>query len=171
MPFKCSSCGMSFQVADEFMKHKLVHKEQSEIPEKKGLICFGCGKPIPIDSSKLNYSGDIVCPDCKQNMKVVLQNGEVAFAMSRESAEQTKEELLKQYGKWVVEYVKAKDLIDSLVPVPAALSEGEEMPTVTVTEDLLARFQYAEATMTAALKERRQIHEKLYRLQQSGTTD
>ena len=171
MPFKCFSCGVSFGTAEEFMKHKLVHQEQSEKPEEKGLICLRCGKPIPTDSSRPNYRGDIVCPGCKQTMKVVMRNGEVAFAMSKEGAEQTREELLKQYRKWVLEYMKAKDLIDSLVPVPTALSKGEKMPTITVTEDLLAKFQYAEATMAAALRERQQIHEKLHRLQQSGTTD
>ena len=165
MPYKCGACGLSFETADEFIKHKIVHQEKSEKPEKKGLICLRCGKPIPTDSSKPNYTGDIVCPACKQTMKVVMQNGEVALAMSKEGAEQTREELLNQYRKWVLEYVKAKDLIDSLVPVPANLSEGEEMQPITVTEDLLAKFQYAEATIAASLRKRQEIHEKLHRLQ------
>jgi hypothetical protein len=97
-------------------------------------------------------------------MKVVLLNGEVEFAMSQGNTEQTGEELLKQYGKWVLDYVKARDLVDSLVPVRAALSRNETMPTIKVTEDLMARIKYAETTMLAALREMRQIHEKLYRI-------
>ena len=174
MPFKCGLCGLSFETADEFTRHKLAHQEQqekSEQPEKKGLVCLRCGNPIPTDSYGPNYRGDIICPSCRQTMKVVLADGEVEFAMSKEGAGQTREELLRQYRKWVLEYMKAKDLIDSLVPAPTALSEGKEMLTITVTEDLLAKFQYAETTMAAALREIRQIHEKLHRLQQSGTTD
>lgn len=165
MPFKCNTCGLSFETADEFTKHRLVHQGESEKPEKRGLICLGCGKPIPTDSSKLDYTGDIVCPGCKQTMKVVMRNGEVAFAMSKGGTEQTREELLKQYRMWVLEYVKAKDLIDSLLPVSANLPEDEEMPTFTVTEDLLAKFQYAEATIATALRKRQEIHEKLHRMQ------
>ena len=166
MPFKCSSCGLSFETADEFVKHKLSHQEQTERPErpeKKGLICLGCGNPIPADYYGPNYRGDIVCPSCKQTMKVVIQDGEVEFAMSKGGAEQTGEELLKQYRKWVLEYMKARDLIDSLVTDPTNLSEGERMPKITVTDDLMAKFRYAEATMVAALREIQQIHEKLLR--------
>jgi DNA-directed RNA polymerase subunit RPC12/RpoP len=164
MPFKCALCGLSFETPDDFVKHKLAHQQQQEKPEKKGLTCLRCGKPIPNNFYGPNYKGVISCPDCRQTMKVVMVNGEVEFAMSQGGAEQTKEELLNQYRKWVLEYNKVKDLIDSLVPVPAALSEGGKMPVITITEDLLAKFQYAEATMGAALREIQQIHEKLHRL-------
>jgi len=79
MPFKCGSCGLSFDTAEEFIKHKLAHQEQP----KSGLICLGCGKPIPVDPSKANYKGDILCPSCGQVMEVTLKNGEVIFAMSK----------------------------------------------------------------------------------------
>ena len=81
MPFKCFLCGQSFNTAEGFMKHKLAHQEQ---PEKRGLICLRCGKPIPVDSSKENYRGDILCPRCGQKMRVILQNGEVVLAISKE---------------------------------------------------------------------------------------
>ena len=79
MPFKCGSCGLSFDTAEEFVKHKLAHREQP----KRGPICLGCGKPIPVDSSKANCKGDILCPSCGQLMEVTLKNGEVIFAMSK----------------------------------------------------------------------------------------
>ena len=163
MPFKCALCGLSFETPDEFMKHKLAHQEQLEKPEKKGLTCLGCGKPIPTDSYGPGYKGVIACPGCRQTMKVVIVNGEVEFAMSQGGAGQAGEELISQYSKWGLEYIKVRDLIDSLVPVPAALSESGKMPTITVTEDLLAKFQYAETTMVAALRQIRQIHEKMYK--------
>ncbi|MFC1925587.1 hypothetical protein ACFLW2_02700 [Chloroflexota bacterium] len=165
MPFKCGVCGLSFDAAEEFMNHKLVHQKESQKPEKKGVICLGCGNPIPTDPSTSNYSGEIICSGCGQTMKVILEDGEVVFAMSKGVTVQTGEDLLRQYHKWVIEYVKAKELIDNLVPVPANLSEGGEMPTITVTEDLMARFQYAEATMANALRKRQEIHEKLHKLQ------
>ena len=164
MPFKCALCGLSFETPDDFVKHKLAHQQQSERPGKQGLTCLRCGRPIPTESYEPNYKGVIACPGCRQTMKVVMVNGEIEIAMSQGGTEQTGEELLKQYRKWVLEYNKVRDLIDSMVPVPAALSESGKMPTITVTEDLLAKFQYAEATMTAALREIQQIHEKLYRL-------
>lgn len=79
MPFKCFSCGLSFDTAEEFMKHKLSHKEP-----KKGLICLRCGKPIPLDSSKASYRGKILCPGCGQTMQVVIQDGEVVIAVIKE---------------------------------------------------------------------------------------
>lgn len=83
MPFKCFTCGLTFRTAEEFMEHKLSHKEQ---PEKgpKGPICLKCGKPLPLDSSKANYRGNIVCPGCGQTMEVVIQDGEVVIAIIKE---------------------------------------------------------------------------------------
>jgi len=167
MPFKCALCGLSFETPDEFTNHKLAHQKQlekQEGPERKGLICLRCGKPIPTDSYEPNYKGVVTCHGCKETMKVILLNGEVEFAMSQGVTEQTGEDLLKQYSKRVLEYAKARDLVDSLMPVRAALSENETIPTIKVTEDLMARFQYAETTMVAALRQIRQIHEQLYRL-------
>jgi len=149
---------------DDFVKHKLAHQEQAEKPDKKGLTCLRCGKPIPTDPYGPSYRGIIACSDCRQPMKVVLVNGEIEFAMSQGDAEQTRDDLLRQYRRWVLEYMKVRDLIDSLVPVSAALSDVGKMPAITVTDDLMAKFQYAETTMAAALKEIRQTHEKLHGL-------
>ena len=80
--FKCISCGLSFDTAEEYMRHKLAHQER---PEKKGLVCLGCGKSIPLDSSQENYRGDITCPGCGQKLRVALQDGEVMFASTREN--------------------------------------------------------------------------------------
>jgi len=81
MPFKCFSCGLTFNTAEEFMKHKLSHKEEQP---KKGPICLKCGKPLPLDSSKANYRGNIVCLGCGQTMEVVIQDGEVVIAIIKE---------------------------------------------------------------------------------------
>ena len=121
MSFKCALCGLSFETPDDFVKHKLAHQQQSERPGKQGLTCLRCGRPIPTESYEPNYKGVIACPGCRQTMKVVMVNGEIEIAMSQGGTEQTGEELLKQYRKWVLEYNKVRDLIDSMVPVPAAL--------------------------------------------------
>ena len=70
MPFKCFSCGLSFDTAEKFTEHSLAHKMQLDNPEKRGLVCPKCGKPIPIDSSEADYTGSIVCPGCEQTVKV-----------------------------------------------------------------------------------------------------
>lgn len=77
MPFKCVSCELTFDTAEQFMNHKRAHQEQ---PEKKGLRCLKCGAPIPVDSSMANYRGEILCPNCGQKLKVKLEDGEVLFA-------------------------------------------------------------------------------------------
>ena len=164
MPFKCNKCGLSFDEASEFMKHKLTHQGESEKQDKKALVCLSCGESIPDNYLKQNYTGDIVCQNCKQTIRIIIQNGEVLFAMSKGRSEQTREELLIQYPKWILEYVKARDIIEELVPVPDNLTEGVEMKPVKVTEDLLAKFQYAESTMITALRNRQEIHKKLLSL-------
>ena len=78
MPFRCISCVLSFDTAEEFIRHKLAHKEQPE----KGLVCLKCGRPIPVDPSKSSYKADIHCPDCGQKMKFIIQNRELVLAMS-----------------------------------------------------------------------------------------
>lgn len=81
MFFKCFSCGLTFDTVEEFIKHKLSHKEQP----KKGPICLRCGEPIPLDSSKANYRGNILCPGCGQTMEVVIEDGEVVLAVIKEN--------------------------------------------------------------------------------------
>ena len=83
MPFKCFSCGLSFDTVEEFVQHKLAHQEQPKKQPERGLICLRCGKPIPVDSSKADYRGDILCPSCGQTMRVIIQNGEVVLAVSK----------------------------------------------------------------------------------------
>lgn len=78
MQYKCFSCGAEFDNLEQLANHKKRH--QSPAPESKGVICLGCGKPIPIDSSKSNYSGPLTCPTCHRTMRVILENGEVVGA-------------------------------------------------------------------------------------------
>ena len=77
MPFKCLSCGISFETAEEFIQHKRGHQEQPVKEAPRGLICLWCGKPIPVDS---NYKGDVRCSACGKRMTVSMQGGEVVFA-------------------------------------------------------------------------------------------
>lgn len=83
MHFKCFSCGLTFDTAQELMEHKRSHKEQPK-EGPKGPICLKCGKPLPLDSSKANYRGNIVCLGCGQTMEVVIQDGEVVIAIIKE---------------------------------------------------------------------------------------
>ena len=165
MPFKCFSCGLSFDTAEEFSKHGLAHKNQLENPEGKGLFCLKCGEPFSIDSSEADYTCSVVCPSCSHILDIVVRKGKAELVITKESTEQLREKLLEQYRKYVLKYIEAKDMIESLVPFPVNLLKGEQMPTITITQDLMAKFHYAETTMTDALKKRQEIHEKLHRLQ------
>jgi len=78
MRFKCFSCGAEFDDIQQLASHKRSHQGA---PEKKpGVICLGCGRPIPIAPSQNNYSGVLPCPSCHKSMTVKLENGEVVFA-------------------------------------------------------------------------------------------
>ncbi|OGO04133.1 MAG: hypothetical protein A2Y91_08240 [Chloroflexi bacterium RBG_13_54_8] len=79
MPFKCASCGITFDTGEDFIKHKRSHQEGG----KKRLVCLRCGRPIAIDASKANYRGDVLCPGCGQKIRVVIQDGEVTFAATK----------------------------------------------------------------------------------------
>ncbi len=87
MPFKCFSCGVTFDSVEDFVEHRRSHHGQPEAEEKRrrGLTCLGCGAPIAVDPSKANFRGDISCPTCGQVMKVVLEDGQVVFALSKSS--------------------------------------------------------------------------------------
>lgn len=74
---------------------------------------------------------------------------------------ETKEELLKEYGKWTVEYVKAKEALDKLLPPIANLSKGEQMATFVPTKQSLAEFEKAEKRMNDALRKMREALDKL----------
>ena len=78
MRFKCFSCGIEFDTIQELAAHKQRH--QSETPDSSGITCLGCGKKIPVEASKANYSGPLTCPHCKNTLQVVLRDGEVVTA-------------------------------------------------------------------------------------------
>jgi hypothetical protein len=69
---------MEFETIEQLAGHKKRHQKDTETP--RGIICLGCGKGIPLDESKANYSGSLDCPNCKSTMKVVLRDGEVVTA-------------------------------------------------------------------------------------------
>jgi len=78
MRFKCVTCGIEFATIEQLASHKKQHQAGSGKPS--GVICLGCGKGIPLEASKANYSGPLTCPSCGRIMTVVIDNGEVCVA-------------------------------------------------------------------------------------------
>jgi hypothetical protein len=78
MRFKCVTCGIEFENIEELASHKKQH--QASLRGSSGVICLGCGKGIPLEPSKMNYSGPLTCPNCRRTMTVVIEGGEVCVA-------------------------------------------------------------------------------------------
>jgi DNA-directed RNA polymerase subunit RPC12/RpoP len=78
MRFKCVTCGIEFENIEELASHKKQHQASSR--GSSGVICLGCGKSIPLEPSQMNYSGPLICPNCRRTMKVVIEGGEVCVA-------------------------------------------------------------------------------------------
>lgn len=78
MRFKCVTCGIEFATIEQLASHKKQH--QAGTTGSSRVICLGCGKDIPLEPSKANYSGPLGCPNCARTMTVVIENGEVAVA-------------------------------------------------------------------------------------------
>jgi len=78
MRYKCVSCGIEFDTIEQLASHKQQHQAGSR--SSPGVICFGCGKSIPLEPSKANYSGLLTCPNCRTTMTVVIEDGEVVVA-------------------------------------------------------------------------------------------
>ena len=76
--FKCVTCGIEFATIEQLASHKKQH--QADPTSSSGVTCLGCGKAIPLELSKANYSGPLSCPTCGRTMTVVIENGEVAVA-------------------------------------------------------------------------------------------
>jgi len=78
MRYKCVACGIEFASIEQLASHKRQH--QASPRSSSGVICLGCGKSIPLEPSKANYSGPFTCPNCRRTMTVVIENGEVVVA-------------------------------------------------------------------------------------------
>ena len=78
MRFKCVTCGIEFATIEQLASHKKQH--QADATGSSRVICLGCGKGIPLEPSKANYSGPLACPNCGRTMAVVIENREVAVA-------------------------------------------------------------------------------------------
>ncbi|MCK4362749.1 MAG: hypothetical protein KAW13_05655 [Dehalococcoidia bacterium] len=72
-----------------------------------------------------------------------------------------KEELLKEYRRWTIEYVEAKRAVDDLLPPIANLSKGKQMTSFVPTEESLAQYDEAVKRMNNALCKIREVLEKL----------
>ena len=79
MRFRCPTCGNEFDNIEQLARHKKQHQSPEE-EGTKGITCLGCAQKIPIEPSKLTYSGPLTCPHCHRTMKVTLQNGDVVVA-------------------------------------------------------------------------------------------
>lgn len=78
MRYKCVTCGIEFDNIDQLASHKRQHQARSQT--SSGVICLGCGKGIPLDPSKANYTGPLTCSNCQRTMTVVIEDGEVCLA-------------------------------------------------------------------------------------------
>jgi DNA-directed RNA polymerase subunit RPC12/RpoP len=78
MRFRCGACGIEFATIEQLASHKKQH--QADATGSSRVICLGCGKGIPLEPSKANYSGPLTCPNCGRTMTVVIEYGEVAVA-------------------------------------------------------------------------------------------
>jgi DNA-directed RNA polymerase subunit RPC12/RpoP len=79
MRYRCVTCGIEFGSIEELAAHKRQH-QRPNLEKPSGVICLGCGKGIPLEPSKNNYSGPLQCPHCHRTMTVVIENGEVCVA-------------------------------------------------------------------------------------------
>ncbi len=83
MPFRCASCNLTFESAEEFMAHKQNHQASvDKKPDTSGLTCLKCGTPVPLSAAQANYRGAITCITCGQRMQVRMEDGEVVFAVA-----------------------------------------------------------------------------------------
>jgi len=78
MHYKCHTCGIEFDTIEQLASHKQQH--QAGAQRSQGVICLGCGKSIPLESPKDNYSGPLTCPNCRRTMTVTIEDGEVVVA-------------------------------------------------------------------------------------------
>jgi DNA-directed RNA polymerase subunit RPC12/RpoP len=78
MRYKCVACGIEFDTIEQLANHKQQHQASSR--SSSGVICLGCGRGIPLEPSKANYSGPLTCPNCGRTMTVVIEDGEVVIA-------------------------------------------------------------------------------------------
>ncbi|HEY4711442.1 MAG TPA: hypothetical protein VIH69_02000 [Dehalococcoidia bacterium] len=78
MRYRCVTCGIEFDSIEQLASHKRQHQASSR--SSSGVICLGCGKNIPLEPSQANYRGPLTCPNCRQTMTVVTENGEVCVA-------------------------------------------------------------------------------------------
>ncbi len=78
MRFKCFTCGAEFGNIEQLANHKRQH--QANPKSSPGVTCLNCGKSIPIEPNKANYSGPLTCLHCHRTLTVVIEGGEVVVA-------------------------------------------------------------------------------------------
>ena len=75
-----------------------------------------------------------------------------------------KEYLLEELRKWTVEYEKAREAFNELLPNVVDVSSGEKLGRIVITEELLDKYDEAERRMNDASAKRREVMEKLREL-------
>ena len=75
-----------------------------------------------------------------------------------------KEYLLEELRKCTVEYEKAREAFNELLPNAVDVSLGEKLGRIVITEELLDKYDEAERRMNDASAKRREVMEKLREL-------
>jgi hypothetical protein len=75
-----------------------------------------------------------------------------------------KEYLLEELRKWTVEYEKAREAFNELLPNVVDVSLGEKLGRIVITEELLDKYDEAERRMNDVSAKRRKVMEKLREL-------
>lgn len=79
---------------------------------------------------------------------------------ARRNVLEEKEELLEEHDNWASKYAEAREKLLVLLPPVADIPKGEELPSWTPTEDLLADLTSVEGEVHTALAKMREIREK-----------
>jgi hypothetical protein len=75
-----------------------------------------------------------------------------------------KELLLEELRKWTVEYEKAREAFNKLLPNAVDVSLGEKLGRIVITEELLDKYDEAERRMNDVSAKRREVMEKIREL-------
>ena len=71
---------------------------------------------------------------------------------------------MEELRKWTVEYEKAREAFNELLPNAVDVSLGEKLGRIVITEELLDKYDEAERRMNNASAKRREVMEKIREL-------
>jgi hypothetical protein len=94
-------------------------------------------------------------------LKVLRFGNSHRINLAIEDSMETSKELIERYWKWTVEYVKAKEAFDKLLPPAANQSQDEHMIPLSITGQSLIEFEETVSRVETAIRKLRGILEKL----------